>query len=122
MGNGKQLAGGNSLGTATVNFFAHSIEGGDGSKKGLVDKQEGLGKDNANEEAVIGDSIETGVWLVNYPLFADFHEELMREVNHLPFIGSSQDVGANTKKKHGTIGFRVSGPMAGCSSCLQIPC
>ena len=43
-------------------------------------------------------SIDTGVWLIKNPISSVFKEAIIREVNNLPFLGSSQEVGANTKK------------------------
>ena len=58
-----------------------------------------LSKNNRNDWLPDNNSIETGVWLVNNPLSNVFKEEIMHHVNQLPFIGSSKDVGANTKTK-----------------------
>ena len=63
---------------------------------------------------------ETGVWLIKNPVSRQLHEEIIKEVNQLPFIGSSQDVGANTQKKEGITECRQRARAADCSSYLPI--
>jgi hypothetical protein len=56
--------------------------------------------DHENKDGLLdNNTIETGVWLIDNPLSEIFKEKIICEVNNLPFIGSSQDVGANTKEK-----------------------
>ena len=42
---------------------------------------------------------ETGVWVIEDAILCNFHKEIMREVNLLLFLGSSDEVGASVKSK-----------------------
>ena len=91
VGYGKELAKNNELGMGTIKFHPHSVDLREGSTVRCTNG------DDADGESI--GSLETGVWLVSNPVSSVFKEEIIREVNLLPFIGSSQDVGANTKIK-----------------------
>jgi hypothetical protein len=79
------------IGKGTVECQTRTIPG----EMGLGPIGAGEGHLEKEESSVA----ETAVWLIRDPISGTLHDEIIREVNKLSFIGSSQDVGANTKKK-----------------------
>ena len=92
-GKGNDVVRDNRLGKGSVKFHPHIFDVPD------LSKIDSTAEENNQDWKPDNDSIETGVWLVTNPLSNVFKEEIMREVNLLTFLGSSQEVGANSKKK-----------------------
>jgi hypothetical protein len=86
-GAGTRFAVKNMIGKGTVEFQSHTINQANQGPEVETDI-------HRNKVAFA----ETGVWLIKNPVSRQLHDEIIKEVNRLPFIGSSQDVGANTKK------------------------
>ena len=63
---------------------------------------------------------EAAVWLIRDPISGSLQDEIMREVNQIPFLASSQEVGANTKKNHDTTECLRFARRVVYSNCCQI--
>ena len=80
-------------GMGSVQFHKHNLD------MPVNSKIDSSSEKKAPDQKQDNDFIETGVCLVNNPLSNVFKEEVMREMNLLTFLGSSQEVGASSKKK-----------------------
>jgi hypothetical protein len=57
------------------------------------------GAHNPIDRSTASKTCETGVWVIKDALSRNYIEEILRDVNQLPFLGSSDEVGSNVKSK-----------------------
>jgi hypothetical protein len=103
-GAGTRFVNDNIIGKGRVEYFSHKVanQSSGQSITSRHDNQNDLynqAPEEGGAESLADRESEAGVWMIRDPISRQLKDEVIREVNRLSFIGSSQDVGANTKKK-----------------------
>ena len=88
------------VGKGAVEVRTHKIGNASPEENPVEDSNNtSIDSDKEQSDTTAATCEEAAVWMIKDPITATLQEEIIREVNKLSFIASSQEVGSNTKVK-----------------------